>query len=436
MAEVDVGERASGPGPVSPRSADAGPAAAAHLAVGTRAEVRAKNVDELYYAATVEAYDVETNSYAVLYDDGDSDAGILRSSMLVPLAQTTVLETELLVVVDGHVHLCGVVRRARLLAFKASPQLFQSAIVFLPADPLAEPPSESSSESEGLSSSPSFDYRILAFDVDQAIMMCLPLIRGLRAAAESELESESKSESESEPAARLRVCLMGAGGGSLIMSMLAVDPGVHMDVVELSEEVLAVAHSHFGVPPPGVDARLDLHVADGLDFLVDRQGGYDVVVVDVAASPEAGEGSEGGGTAELPPPQFLEEEFLCGSLRRSLAPDGWAVMNVLADRAALLVLLARAERAFGSVHLLATDPNYVFFLGNAEPPSSASSALLTTATATRLHEWAAAAGFADVSSVVLPQVANTAEALASGTLLGWFSVDEARCLLQNPDAKI
>lgn len=75
-----------------------------------------------------------------------------------------------------------------------------------------------------------------------------------------------------------RILLIGLGGGSLAKFLLHYLPDSHIDVVEMRQRVVDVAHSHFKLPD---DPRLSIHIGDGGAFI--RNGTeepYDLLLID------------------------------------------------------------------------------------------------------------------------------------------------------------
>jgi spermidine synthase len=111
------------------------------------------------------------------------------------------------------------------------------------------------------------------------------------------------------------VLLIGLGGGSLVNFLLQSCPGASIDVVEISERIISLAHEYFFVPRQ--NAHLTIINAAGQDFIKQRtQCGrrYDLILVD--AFDEEG-----------PASHILEEEFL-SECRQQLNEDGIFVVNL------------------------------------------------------------------------------------------------------------
>lgn len=74
-----------------------------------------------------------------------------------------------------------------------------------------------------------------------------------------------------------RVLVIGLGGGVLPKRMIHDYPEMRVDVVELDQTVVDIAHDYFGLPH---DERLRVIVGDGREYLETTDGRYDVIVVD------------------------------------------------------------------------------------------------------------------------------------------------------------
>lgn len=78
-----------------------------------------------------------------------------------------------------------------------------------------------------------------------------------------------------------KVFCLGLGGGSLVKFLLRACPSVSIDVVELRQRVIQVAHAFFAVPER--DARLSIFQCDGAKFFgsqSDQGQSYDLMFLD------------------------------------------------------------------------------------------------------------------------------------------------------------
>mmetsp|Transcript_19919 Transcript_19919/g.32783 ORF Transcript_19919/g.32783 Transcript_19919/m.32783 type:complete len:376 (+) Transcript_19919:291-1418(+) len=357
------------------------------LAVGSRVEARPHNVDELYYGCEVVGYEPESDVYTVKYEDGTVESGLRRKAMLFPDRRETVYEDSFVRVLDGHMYINGELRDARLLAFQSSPQLFQSAVLF-DAENVAEK---------------QFDYKTLAFDIDQAIVFCVPLLKGLKARS-------------GEGGDGIKLCLLGAGGGSVSMYFLEKENDISIDVVELSDQVVSISCKYFGVPDDG--ERLKFFIEDGLDFVAGKSRRvYDVLIVDVADASASSTEEDG---LEIPPHDFVSEDFLVKLATGCVNSDGWVVINILADRETLSTLVGRISLIFPSMFVLATDPNYAFFL-SVKPDVEVSPQ--------DLANWAREYSYDTHCKAVLKDVAQTEKHMKANVVLGWYTAAEFATML-------
>ena len=167
-------------------------------------------------------------------------------------------------------------RTLRTLVLKAAPSLSQS-VAFLSGNDIV--PTE------------------LAMPVHQALALALSFGR-------------------TQPA---RILVIGGGGCSLPLAFATVLPGAKVTAVELSGAVADVARRFF-VP----DARLDIVVADGADFVSSEKGdAFDLVVLDAADG------------AQSPAPALASDTFL-RELHAKLTPDGLLAVNCFGDSAAFV----------------------------------------------------------------------------------------------------
>ena len=74
-----------------------------------------------------------------------------------------------------------------------------------------------------------------------------------------------------------RALVIGLGGGSVVKRMWRDYPEMHIDVAEIDGEVVEVASALFELPD---DERIDVHIADGREFLTRRLDPYDIIIVD------------------------------------------------------------------------------------------------------------------------------------------------------------
>ena len=129
-----------------------------------------------------------------------------------------------------------------------------------------------------------------------------------------------------------RVLVIGLGGGSVVKRMWRDYPTMRLDVVEIDPEVAEVASTFFELP---ADDRIDVHVADGREFLGRRCDIYDIIIIDAFDDDRV-------------PRHLLTEEFmrLC---RDHLAEDGVVAWNVFG------AVYGPHSRLFRSFHRTASN---------------------------------------------------------------------------------
>eukprot|EP01033_Poteriospumella_lacustris_P000051 gene51-32_t len=160
------------------------------------------------------------------------------------------------------------------------------------------------------SSSSSSDYRLDVWYVDElykSMLACLNIV----------------------PQGRLprRALIVGLGGGSLVMVLQRLVPGIVIDAVELDSVVVDVAHEHFGFTS---GSHTHVHVADGVQFMMNRAsevtstgGKYDLIVID-ADSKDTSIG------LSAPPRSFLQSTVLQTMWNTLLEDNGLLMFNVVA----------------------------------------------------------------------------------------------------------
>jgi len=85
------------------------------------------------------------------------------------------------------------------------------------------------------------NHEKLALEIHQCFALCLAILRGM---------------SHRRPH---HLAIIGAGGGSVPLNMIASFPGMTcMDVIDISQEVLQVAQEHFGLEADPIERHLML----------------------------------------------------------------------------------------------------------------------------------------------------------------------------------
>jgi SAM-dependent methyltransferase len=136
---------------------------------------------------------------------------------------------------------------------------------------------------------------------------------------------------------RDRALFIGCGGGVAIRQFARTYPGIRIDLVERSPQVIDLARRHFmldAIP------HLAVHADDGARFLRAAIARWDVIAIDAYDQ-------------ELPPAFASEELF--ADLRRALVPGGAFAFNAigaLSGESLVLTLLERARARFDDVRLV------------------------------------------------------------------------------------
>lgn len=141
-----------------------------------------------------------------------------------------------------------------------------------------------------------------------------------------------------KPQAR-EILTIGLGGASIPKFIHQHLPEMRSRVVELNPQVIAVARSHFHLPPD--DARLQVITGDGAAYLREHEATADVLILDAFDSH---------GLA----PELSSQDFF-DSCAASLADDGMVAVNLWGSDKNFDVYLQRIEQSFdGRVLLLPT----------------------------------------------------------------------------------
>jgi spermidine synthase len=169
-----------------------------------------------------------------------------------------------------------------------------------------------------------------------------------------------------------RALSLGLGAGSLNGAFHAILPNVKQEVVEISPEVVNVAHKYFYFPR---SKRINIEVSDAFDYLqrpVKRK--FDLITADLYTSE---------GLNEIQ----VEVVFIDAVLAR-LTQKGWLVLNCWSDHREVEILDTLRAR-FDSIFSCTTgDGNWVLFATNG--PVDVSSSQMKS----RIKELSSRAGFA------------------------------------------
>ncbi|XP_023224128.1 methyltransferase-like protein 13 [Centruroides sculpturatus] len=119
---------------------------------------------------------------------------------------------------------------------------------------------------------------------------------------------------------KIRVLMVGLGGGLLPMFMTSHIKQIYIDVVELDEEILKIAVEWFGLE---LSEKLKVHIADGIDFInncAQREEKYDIVMLDV-------DNKDTSAGISCPPLSFVQEHFL-QQIRKLIDSKGILILNL------------------------------------------------------------------------------------------------------------
>ena len=150
------------------------------------------------------------------------------------------------------------------------------------------------------------------------------------------------------------VLMIGLGGGSVAKFVYHRLPGSRVTVAEVSPQVVAIARQYFHVPED--DARFEVIVTDGAEYVARRDVSADIVMVDGYDADAHAE--------ELASPAFYS------SCRERLRPGGVLVVNLWGGDKLFTTLLQRIEAAFpnGTLCLPAERPGNVIVFGFRDKP--------------------------------------------------------------------
>ena len=169
-----------------------------------------------------------------------------------------------------------------------------------------------------------------------------------------------------------RALSLGLGAGSLNGSLHAILPNLKQEIVEISPEVVDVAHRFFYLPR---SKRINIELSDAFEYLqrpVKRK--FDLITSDLYTSE---------GLNEIQ----VEAVFIDAVLAR-LTQNGWLVLNCWSDHREVEILETLRER-FDSIFSCTTgDGNWVLFATNGSIDVSSSQMK------SRIKELSSRAGFA------------------------------------------
>jgi spermidine synthase len=126
------------------------------------------------------------------------------------------------------------------------------------------------------------------------------------------------------------VLMIGLGGGSMARYIHQRMPGTRTTVVEINAKVLAAARSLFHFPVN--DARLNVEIACGADYIADHAESADVLLVD--------------GFDDGKQPGVLCTQAFYDAAYAALRPGGVMAVNFMAEEKKLDAYLQRIEKSF------------------------------------------------------------------------------------------
>jgi spermidine synthase len=131
--------------------------------------------------------------------------------------------------------------------------------------------------------------------------------------------------------ARQRRCLLiGLGGGSIAKFLYRNLPGLRIQAIESRPEVVAVARSHFELPPD--DARLRVVVADGGEYVRGHSDRFDAILIDAFDSSA--------------PAEVVSAGAFYQDCRAALTRSGVMAVNLWSSEGTFDANLQRIEHAF------------------------------------------------------------------------------------------
>lgn len=132
-------------------------------------------------------------------------------------------------------------------------------------------------------------------------------------------------------AAHARRCLLiGLGGGSIAKFLYRNAPELRIQAIESRPEVVAVARSHFELPPD--DARLRVVVADGGEYVRGNFDRFDAILIDAFDS--------------MAPAELVSAGGFYQDCRAALTGSGVMAVNLWSSEATFDANLQRIELAF------------------------------------------------------------------------------------------
>lgn len=157
-----------------------------------------------------------------------------------------------------------------------------------------------------------------------------------------------------------RVLLIGLGAGSLTKFLWRYRPAARLTVVEIDLRVVACARQFFKLPDD--PQRIELHIADGADFVIQSQRQFDLILVDgFDANARAGR---------------LDTTAFYLDCKARLAEDGLLCVNLLSRRKDFSKSVTRLIDAFDgrAIDFPSCDSGNAIVLATKNAPDAVSAA--------------------------------------------------------------
>lgn len=178
-----------------------------------------------------------------------------------------------------------------------------------------------------------------------------------------------------------RVLVIGGGDGYVLSEVLKHPSVVHVDHVDLDEEVINVCREHFSWGKAWDDPRVKLHIADASVFVKSISDGYYDVIIQDSSDPSTWD--ENGDLINLPSSTLYSVEHF-ENINRILVLDGIfnfqaETFNIGSDLEGIVKWRQQAldvgflDARYGSMHISSYPTGQIGFLLCRKLPSSSSS---------------------------------------------------------------
>jgi len=149
-----------------------------------------------------------------------------------------------------------------------------------------------------------------------------------------------------------RVCVMGLGGGTLVMAFLNANPDCDVFAIELRKGVISIAQKYFQLPKH--ESKLQIIHQDALDFINTSEEKFDVLVADLYHHH---------GIDEIQ----LQKQFLKQCAQR-VNDSGWLVVNYWLDHDLNQEVLSQLHNDFECVYACNSGGgNMILLAGKSQP---------------------------------------------------------------------